>query len=462
MTKFEAVIVEGAEIGQVGELRSGYERILLETMDVIIERFLKNGDYSFVDTKIDIFTGKDIARIVGGVDVFGRDTVYSWIQSRAVEALCGHSRWIADLDSVSDDKKRYYQDNIAIIVERVIRRMEEIRKKNDGMFFWMDVDGGFFSFSEDGSKNIVKLDPLRSCGSDEFYVKAMAAAGVFLDDEALQLEAKDYFAKWVANVRKENVFADQQPFDPKNPVGVVHGRRSHAYRMISLGAFALYAASFDDPLYVQDGLDFIRYIIDNHINVAGRFEGLEEYDFVEFVDADGAPFLQDGDVICDPGHALEFVGLGLKFINVIRGRSDLSDDQRSLIARCDLLFPEILFHTFELGYNVEAGGICKTFALNRRVPCNSDMPWWNLPETMRAAMFCYNLLEDDAKKTMCLDITRKCSNAFLGNFVNPDVHLMAYQTLNDAGEPINVIPATPDLDPGYHTGLSIIDFLGAL
>ena len=36
---------------------------------------------------------------------------------------------------------------------------------------------------------------------------------------------------------------------------------------------------------------------------------------------------------------------------------------------------------------------------------------------------------------------------------------MAYQTRNASGEPTDVIPATPDADPGYHTGLAIIDFL---
>ncbi|MCK5849925.1 MAG: AGE family epimerase/isomerase [Kiritimatiellae bacterium] len=461
MTQSEPIILRGAEFENIKTLRLVYEQILLENIDVIIERFLANGDYPFIDTKIDIFTGQDISRIVGGVDIFSRDTVYSWIQSRGIEALCGYSRWIAGLVDISKDKKHYYQENISIIVKRVTNKMEEIRQKNNGMFFWMDIDGGLFSFAEDNRKEVVTLDPSKSSGSDVFHVKAVVAAGVFLNDEALQKEAKNYFAEWIANIRNDNVLSDQQPFDPKNPVDAVPGRRSHAYRMITLGAFALYASSFDDVSYVQDGLEFIQYIIDNHINISGRFDGLEEYDFVEFIDPDGNPFLQDSDIICDPGHALEFVGLGLRFLNVIRDRSDLSKEQKALIDRCDTLLPDILLHTFDLGYNGKAGGICKTFALNRRVPCNSDMPWWNLPETMRAAMFCYNVLKDDGKKAACLDVIMRCSNAFLGNFVNPEVHSMAYQTLDDTGKPIKVIPATPDLDPGYHTGLSIIDFLGA-
>ena len=60
------------------------------------------------------------------------------------------------------------------------------------------------------------------------------------------------------------------------------------------------------------------------------------------------------------------------------------------------------------------------------------------------------------------EIARLCSNAFMEYFVRPDRGLMANQTINAAGEPIATIPATPDADPGYHTGLSIIDALHLL
>ena len=36
---------------------------------------------------------------------------------------------------------------------------------------------------------------------------------------------------------------------------------------------------------------------------------------------------------------------------------------------------------------------------------------------------------------------------------------MAYQTIDQAGAPVDIIPGMPEADPGYHTGLSIIDFL---
>ena len=36
---------------------------------------------------------------------------------------------------------------------------------------------------------------------------------------------------------------------------------------------------------------------------------------------------------------------------------------------------------------------------------------------------------------------------------------MAYQTRAADGNPVDAIPATSDADPGYHTGLSLIDVI---
>ena len=88
---------------------------------------------------------------------------------------------------------------------------------------------------------------------------------------------------------------------------------------------------------------------------------------------------------------------------------------------------------------------------------NSDMPWWSLPETMRAAIAAYHAAPND--RPTFGRIAAQCSNAFVHNYVKPDLNLMASQTINEAGHVVDVIPATPDADPGYHTGLSIIDFL---
>ena len=90
------------------------------------------------------------------------------------------------------------------------------------------------------------------------------------------------------------------------------------------------------------------------------------------------------------------------------------------------------------------------------------MPWWNLPETIRSAALLLHLFPDMADGDAVRQVLADASNALLGHYVNPRVHLMSYQTRNAQGEPVDVIPGTPDADPGYHTGLAIIDFLRAM
>jgi hypothetical protein len=97
--------------------------------------------------------------------------------------------------------------------------------------------------------------------------------------------------------------------------------------------------------------------------------------------------------------------------------------------------------------------------LASRKPQNDDMPWWSLPETIRSAALLLHLFPDLDNAAAVRQVLADSSNAFLTRYVNPAVHLMTYQTRNSRGEPIDVIPGTPDADPGYHTGLAIIDFL---
>ena len=124
--------------------------------------------------------------------------------------------------------------------------------------------------------------------------------------------------------------------------------------------------------------------------------------------------------------------------------------------------PMILKQNFSNGFQHPPGGICKTFDLIRRKPLNSDMPWWSLPETIRAAIECQTVVSDDKLKNYCLGVLSKCHNSFVTNYIRPEFNLMTVQTLSKDGRIVDVIPAVPDADPGYHTGLCLIDFLEIL
>jgi len=270
--------------------------------------------------------------------------------------------------------------------------------------------------------------------------------------------------------------------------------------MIALGGIALGIEYGEQPYWVAKAEQFISHIIDVHINTDAN-DACQSYDFWEALNSNtGKPWNEaNGTIICDPGHALEFIGLSLKcllklekidaeFQDIANGALPAANANHELLEKCRRLYPALLKHFFTLGFNPQAAGICKAYDLKSRQVLNSDMPWWSLPETIRAAALLTKFSPDQVapegrdrfagvkNKISCPNRTRSCnlksecetevllviinaSNAFMNKFINPDVHLMAWQTRSLAGKPIDLIPATPDADPGYHTGLSIIDFI---
>lgn len=123
--------------------------------------------------------------------------------------------------------------------------------------------------------------------------------------------------------------------------------------------------------------------------------------------------------------------------------------------------PRVLVRCFDNGFHPDSGGLVLFIDLVTRGPMSEIMPWWNLPETLRAAMLSWRVAGSDMERTECLRVLSACHNAFAQHYVRPELHLMAYQTRSIKGEPVAIIPATPDADPGYHTGCSVLDFLNA-
>ena len=201
------------------------------------------------------------------------------------------------------------------------------------------------------------------------------------------------------------------------------------------------------------------HILENHVNTTADNDLTKQYDMWEFTNDQQQPFVnKDGSLLNDPGHATEFVGLALRFLAVCEELNLLADLDKTRLEKYNHTLPQVLKRNFENGFSEKGYGIVKAFNLITRKSTNSDMPWWSLPETMRAALGAFRIIPQYERADYA-QIAVKCSNAFLKYYVRTDLHLMAYQTINADNQPIDVIPATPDADPGYHTGLSIIDCL---
>jgi len=429
-----------------------YTAMLLAVMAALADRYERRPDYPFVDTKLDLLTGQDFPE---DDPVRGPDTIYGWIQGRGLEALAGHCIWMHRRGVGTELLPRLQR-----MMREVLVRLRQMRRRNQGrLSFFMSPEGDPFRLDEDGRKGFFELGAGAPYGfSDLFCAKGMLAAARILGDLEAAAEARAYCHQVDQAIWQGNFASDQQPLDPKNPVRPGPGKYPHGPYMIQIGTAALMAALEADRSSVELGLRLIRHELRHHVNLQHRLPELQEYDFWEAIDGAGRPY-RDGDaILCDPGHALECVGLILKFTTIVKRHRLAAESQLQEIAMVEDQMLLLLRHCFALGFQPGPGGICKAFDLVSRTSVNSDMPWWSLPETMRAAALCWQISSDPEP----LRILSACHNAFTRHFVRPEFHLMAVQTRSAEGQAIPVIPATADADPGYHTGLSIIDMLNVL
>ncbi len=436
----------------VRSVLSDYRAMLLAVMAVIADRYERTPDYPFIDTKLDLITGEDF----GDNDPLkGRNAVYGWIQGRGLESLAGHCLWMRRHDLALELRCRLER-----IAADVLAKLGEIRARNAGrLSFFMSPQGNPFTLDEHGETRPLKLTKESSYGfSDLFAAKGMVAAARYLELQDAETEAMEYCRRVDDSIHRGRFITDQISLDPRNPTAPRPGRHPHGAFMIQIGAAAL-LAEHGIPESVEMGMRLIRHEFRTYVNLNGRAPGLREYDFWEAVDDDGRPFEENGKILSDPGHVLEFIGLTLKYTSAVRVNALAGPRQLKEIAGVEAHMSALLEHTFAGGFQPRAGGICKVFDLVSRTPANTDMPWWNLPETLRAAAYCYSIARSNVQRENALGIFCACHNAFTRHFVRPDLHLMAYQTRDESGRVAPVIPATADADPGYHTGLSIIDVL---
>lgn len=463
MQPFRRTLVKLPNMESLCRVIPDYEVMLVTILDAMLDRFDRRPDYPFIDTKLNLITGEDFAEAGDPErDFKGPTAIFSWIQGRGLESLVDHARWLERCSVLSQQERDERGIRLKGMVEAVFDRMEWIRSRNHGrLFFTMTPEGVPFDMDESGRRRRIRLAAQGSNFSDLFYAKGMLAAAHFLAQDDKIAQARRWFRTILGDVEADRFRPDQISFDPRNPLETIPGRRSHGARMISIGACAQFGELLKEEEWLAGGERLITYLMDHYVSMRGE-GGLEPYDYYEAIDAAGNPWRdEEGRVLSDPGHALEYVGLAAKLL-LLRDRGNIRSPESELLKKCTAMLPKVFTRNFRNGYNEKIGGICKAFDLVSRRPINDHMPWWNLPETMRAAAELLVLLPGCTEESEILEALMRCSNGFMSRFVNADVHLMAYQTVDAHGKPVEVVPATPDADPGYHTGLSVIDMMDCL
>ncbi len=424
----------------------------LAGIELVVSRFEKNDGYPFVDTKLSTGSGQDFPEPADPeTDFRGRGAVFGWIQGRGLEALAGHAAFLADNPRLAERCDR--------MLESVAARIAEFGRQNDGRFvFLFTPEGRAFRCGADGRREYFPASSIRPGFADLFTGKGLAAAGVRLNRQEWSNLGVRTFRTSAAAIMDGSFASDQISFDPKNPALPVPGRRAQGPWMIALGGFALLCELYPGAdEWIAGGCRFLQHLLDRHV-IQRDTGALRRFDFLEWTDDAGGPWMEHGKVMQDPGHALEFTGLAARFLLHATARSAPTPELRKLVAVCRESLPEIFLAAFANGFQRPMGGICKTFDLVARTPVNDDMPWWPLPEAMRAAALLLKLAPAHPRRAEIAAAVAECARALFGPFRSPVAGLFL-QTRDARGNPSPAIPATPDADPGYHTGLCLIDFL---
>lgn len=393
------------------DARDAYRSINEKTLTWVLDRPRLRG--AFLNTKRNSITLRDY----DDNDRWrGPKIHYGWIQGRGLEALIMHARALRG-------------DNPALAA----RLIEAAGPLYQTLLQLVERDGhAYFAYDDaltpiypgpDGAPQPQTSAHDLFTYSDIFVFKGLLAASIEFDPAATESHARR-LGDVVKAIEDNRFVMEEKQALTNDAIATQHDE--YGPRMIMLGAAALlrHFSLTNEAVFAEA---FVAHVIKRHF-VRGGVPGEEA-------------LLRDavGFDRCNPGHATEFVGLALE------GAPGFSDGPVLSVLR------DILVTSFRLGFS--RPGLRLSMSLTTGATLNEYRPWWSLPETVRSAALIYRHTRDPG----AFDVWRRAHDAFLNEYWRDDASL-AYQT-RDASGPVDYTPATPDLDPGYHTGLAFLSTL---
>ncbi len=420
------------------DLRSdGYRRFIHQAaiipgIRLLMSRRTKHGDWPFPDTKFNPNTGKDL-------DPIAYSRIYSWMVGRGLEALNDHRAILGELELPEQSE---VEDAFGGWIAAQIDAIGKMADANANRCPFL-VDRQLRPL--DGNYRPVTTDPGRAGAGDVFCAK-----GLLSSDSPAARERGLTMLQIAAEKVRHGQYGSEQLTE-------VSPWLHQGMKMLFLGAPRLVADLEDEAgkrlkeQVFAIAVEFLGFVLERHYDtVSGHFsEGID-------------PLTGVHSGLLDPGHCTEFVGLGLSAIDSIeRGMDSVPEAWAAHFEAARAAFPKMLLTAFRLGYNSRHGGICKEVKVSTGEVLNPDMPWWNLPETMRAVARLLPFAGDSTGD--CLEVFRLCHNAYFSHYLNPDLMLFPYQTrCGLTGAIKDVVPAVPEGDPLYHSNLSFLDMLAAV
>ena len=393
----------------LAEARAAYVAANAATLRWMLDRPALHG--VFLNTKMNSVTLKDYTASDGWR---GPDMLYGWIQGRGLEALVTHAAFFETEDPALAER-------LDAAARPLFEALADLHDRHGGAFFTYDAALEPVYRGPDG----VALPQAKGTDfftySDAFVLKGLIAAA--------SRYAPERRAPWLARLAELISAIEDKRFimDEQQLLSAEAAHRQHPEygpRMILMGAASLLRRLGLEP-QARFGDRFIAHVLKRHWDGHGP----RPTDLIRDV---------EGGSTSNVGHAIEFVGFAMEYLPRGAEAGLTGPLERTLVA------------SFDAGF--EPPGLRLTVSLAGE-KLSPNCPWWSLPETMRAAA----LMHARTGSPDTLRIWKTAHAAFFASYWrgNPPI---AYQTRTAEG-PLDFVPATPDLDPGYHTGLS---FLGAI
>jgi hypothetical protein len=385
------------------EARTTYAAANAGTLYWMLQRPML-GD-GFLNTKQNSLTLKDYGAEDG---VRGPDYTYGWIQGRGLEAVVTHAEFFgAELPPLAE--------KLDTAGHRLYALLAALHKPDGHAYFCYDRDMQAVYADQSNLVRHQEKPALIYTYSDAFVAKGLVAAAsrYGLPDIADHLA---YFDRVIAAIETGRFQMDERR--PLSLDSLAEQVDDFGPRMILLGAAGM-LKRFGHTAHLAFADRFIAHVIDRHCDAAtGLLRNVP------------------GEDSCNVGHGIEFVGFALDYLD------DTADP--ALIDKLE----RILVSSFQKGF--VGPGITLTVSIETGEAQSPYCPWWSLPETIRSAA----LAHERTGSAASLGVWKTAHAAFFERYWRGTPPI-AYQTKTKDG-PVDFVPATPDLDPGYHTGLSLL------
>lgn len=379
-----------------------YDRCNRATLIWLLGRGTLNG--GFLNAKVHSITGEDYD---GSSGLRGPDFTYGWIQGRGLEALATFANHYQATDP-------QFSARLTAAGATLYQRLAELQGRDGHAYFLYDREGRAVVARSGGLDAQVPAGSIYSY-SDAFVAKGLLA-GAHLHDTEASDSYLEYLKQVIAAIEDERFQMDET--QPLSRQSVAAEPDDFGPRMILLAAAGLlHRLGYSNETDFADR--FIDHVLDRHYDPAS-----------------GLLLTIRGDDTTNVGHAIEFCGFAFEHL------AQRPDDAR--IGR----LVDILLRCLEVGR--QGPGIALYLSAASGALKSPNFPWWPMPEAIRACAFGYELTGDPR----LIAAWQSADEAFFARYWREDKGF-AYQTRNLDG-PVDFVPATPDLDPGYHTGLSLL------